>query len=88
MIGAVMVLGFHMAFYATATATIVLIRQPIYAAILGIGAALVGVAIVESIWGKEAINLEWMLYTSGFGTAGLATFVAWLAVRCNWGRKN
>jgi hypothetical protein len=87
-IGATMVLGFHMAIYATATATIVLIRQPIYAAILGVGAALVGVAIVESIWGTEAINLNWIIHASGFGTAGLATLVAWLAVRYNWGRKN
>jgi ABC-type transport system involved in multi-copper enzyme maturation permease subunit len=81
-----MMLCFHLAIYAAATATIVIIRQPIYAAILGVGALLIGVAFVSAIWGIEAIQIESIIYTIEFTTAILATLVAWFAIRFDWGR--
>ncbi len=81
-----MMLCFHLAIYAAATATIIVIRQPVYAAILGVGALLIGIAVVSAIWGFEAIEVESVIYAIEFTTAVLATLVAWFATRFDWGR--
>jgi ABC-type transport system involved in multi-copper enzyme maturation permease subunit len=53
---ALMMLSFYLAIYAAASATIIVIRQPIYAAILGIGALLVGIAAHLLVPGRADRN--------------------------------
>jgi ABC-type transport system involved in multi-copper enzyme maturation permease subunit len=78
-------LSFYLAIYAAASATIIVIRQPIYAAILGVGALLIGIAGFAVISETEFVQLERVIYVIEFVTALLATLVAWLAIRYDWG---
>jgi hypothetical protein len=82
---ALMIVSFQLAIYAAASATIIVIRQPIYAAILGVGALLIGIAGVAVISETEFVHLERAIYVIEFVTALLATLVAWLAIRYDWG---
>lgn len=82
-----MLLTFLLAIYAAASATIIVIRQPIYAAILGVGALMLGIAAVGVIWGFEFVKVERIIFAIEFVTALLATLVAWLAIRYDWSAK-
>jgi ABC-type transport system involved in multi-copper enzyme maturation permease subunit len=81
-------LYFHVAIYAAALAGICLVRQPIYAAILGIATILAGTGVVYYLVRPGEERLEVTLLAIEMGMAVTATLTAWLAVRYDWGRKN
>jgi hypothetical protein len=78
---------FLVAIYAAAVAAICLIRQTIYAAILG-GGLISGLVVISMKWVyPEHMPLESVVMILSTITMLACTLVAWLAVRYDWGRK-
>lgn len=78
----------QLAIYTSAMAMICLIRQPVYAAILGCGTLLIGVCVVLVLFGEDVLEFESTVFLIEGVTAVLATILAWMAVRYDWGAKN
>jgi hypothetical protein len=86
--GTAMMLCFHMASYAAGTAAIILIRQPVYGAILCIGVIAVVYVSTRYLSQADGFQLEWIIYAVESSVVILATLVAWLAIRRDWGAKS
>jgi hypothetical protein len=79
---------FHLAIYTAAMAAICLIRQNIYAAILGVGLVTL-IVVIPMIWiDPQRVRLQSVIVALSTITTVACTLVAWLAVRYDWGRKN
>jgi hypothetical protein len=73
------------AIYASAVATTCLVRQPIYAAVLSITLLYVVSVPWLLIWDEPLTDSEVAVIFSS--SAVVATLLAWLSVRYDWGRK-
>jgi hypothetical protein len=83
-----LVFGLHVAVFAAAVAAICLIRQTIYAAILGVGFVAL-VVMIPWIWMDPLyMRVGSVIVTVSALTTVATTLVAWLAVRYDWGRKS
>jgi hypothetical protein len=92
----------YVALYATSIALTCLVRRPIYAAVLSIGALVMPYLIIWNLWlgaarygiveAPRSGPVDSLPPTAAFAVLGLVAFSAmltgWLAVRNDWGRKS
>jgi hypothetical protein len=95
------VLAAQVAVFAASAMVTCLVRQAVYAAILGVAVVYLGIVIYHIAWmvafhfgWTDGAHYEWWNFTNDQMLAGLCAtvivcaIVAWLAMRNDWGRQN